>query len=48
MKTLPCNHCGLPIEIPEKYARAKSAEHAECAQKKDSPTTHKPLVSDPE
>ena len=27
MKTLMCNHCGLPIQIPEEYAYFKSVEH---------------------
>ena len=29
-RTLPCCHCGSAIEIPAKYARAKSAAHDDC------------------
>ena len=32
-KTLPCRVCGKPIDIPAKYARAKSAVHPECERK---------------
>ena len=34
MKTLMCNHCGLPIQIPKEYAHVKSVENNMCPRDK--------------